>query len=178
MKPAEAKQALDKVIAKARVHMYKPIQIAEILHRDRTAGDIDLSSLDTYRNASKKWRDEICIKLTGRASTSSARYQDDLFNDNAVPPSVLAQLGRENRRLGGAVEAYIYERFKQRFSNISAGYSITIDRARELVRTMYAITYTKSGHAKPTKVILRIDRERQKLYRLVENWANPDLGNA
>ena len=31
----EAKNALDKVIDKARVHLYKPIQIAEILYRDR-----------------------------------------------------------------------------------------------------------------------------------------------
>lgn len=34
----EAKQALDKVISKGRVHLYKPIQIAEILYRDRTEG--------------------------------------------------------------------------------------------------------------------------------------------
>jgi HaeII restriction endonuclease len=30
MNIVEAKQAIDKVIAKARVHLYKPIQIAEI----------------------------------------------------------------------------------------------------------------------------------------------------
>ena len=79
----EAKKSLDKVIDKARVHLYKPIQIAEILHRDRTEKDINLSDLTTYRNSSKKWRDIICIKFLGRTSTSSARYQDDIFNDNA-----------------------------------------------------------------------------------------------
>ena len=52
----EAKQALDKIISKGRLHLYKPIQIAEILYRDRTEGDINLSDLDTYRNASKRWR--------------------------------------------------------------------------------------------------------------------------
>jgi type II restriction enzyme len=36
MNIVEAKKAIDKVIAKARVHFYKPIQIAEILYRDRT----------------------------------------------------------------------------------------------------------------------------------------------
>lgn len=36
------KNALDRVIQKSRVHLYKPIQIAEILYRDRTVGDIDL----------------------------------------------------------------------------------------------------------------------------------------
>lgn len=50
----EAKQALDKIVSKGRIHLYKPIQIAEILYRDRTKGDIDLSNLSTYKNASIK----------------------------------------------------------------------------------------------------------------------------
>ena len=56
MNIVEAKQAIDKVIAKARVHLYKPIQIAEILHRDRTETGIiiELDNLETYRNMSKK----------------------------------------------------------------------------------------------------------------------------
>ena len=41
----EAKAALDKVIQKSRVHMYKPIQIAEILYHHRMYGDIDLNNL-------------------------------------------------------------------------------------------------------------------------------------
>ena len=49
-----AKQSLDKIIAKARVHLYKPIQIAEILYRDRVEKDINLADLETYRNISKK----------------------------------------------------------------------------------------------------------------------------
>lgn len=117
----EAKQALDKIISKGRVHLYKPIQIAEILYRDRTKGDIDLSDLSTYRNASKKWRDIVCLRLLGRTSTSSARYQDDVFNENAVPPSVLTILGIENKQNSGVVEKYIYDRFEQRFSQMSSG---------------------------------------------------------
>lgn len=117
----EAKQALDKIISKARVHLYKPIQVAEILYRDRTKGDINLSDLSTYKNASKKWRDIICLRFLGRTSTSSARYQDDVFNDNAVPPSVLEVLGIENRQNNGIVEKYIYDRFEQRFSQMSSG---------------------------------------------------------
>jgi hypothetical protein len=50
-----AKAALDSLIIKSRVHLYKPIQIAEILHRDRVNGDIDLAKLETYRNPSKAW---------------------------------------------------------------------------------------------------------------------------
>lgn len=103
----EAKQALDNVIEKSRVHLYKPIQVAEILYRDRVYKDIDLSKLEDYRTRSKKWRDAITIPLVGRKCTSSARFQDDLFNDNATPPSVLVTLGVENRKTNGAVEAYI-----------------------------------------------------------------------
>ncbi|OUD13327.1 HaeII family restriction endonuclease [Thioflexithrix psekupsensis] len=116
----QAKQSLDKVINKSRVHLYKPIQIAEILHRDRTQKDITLTDLETYRNPSKKWRDIICLQFLGRTSTSSARYQDDVFNENAIPPNVLAYLGQENRQKNGIVEAYIYRRFAARFSQMSS----------------------------------------------------------
>lgn len=60
----------------------------------------------------------------------------------------------------------------------AAGSDITVDKARELVKTMYALTYTKSGHTKPSKVMLRMDPQQQELYRLVENWVTRDLGNA
>ena len=66
-----AKDHLDTVIRKARVHFYKPIQIAEILHRDRIEKDIDLENLETYRTPSRKWRDEISLRFIGRISTSS-----------------------------------------------------------------------------------------------------------
>ncbi|KAF0247861.1 MAG: Type II restriction enzyme HaeII [bacterium] len=66
----EAKNALDKVIDKARVHLYKPIQIAEILYRDRVEKDIKLCELSSYRIASRKWRDIICIDFLGRTTQS------------------------------------------------------------------------------------------------------------
>ena len=127
----EAKQALDKVIDKARVHHYKPTQVAEILHRDRIEKDITLSDLNTYRTTSKKWRDIVCIQFLGRTSTSSARYQDDVFNDNAVPPTVLDILGEENRTKREIVEAYVYRKFFDRFSQMSLGldYTITHDKS-------------------------------------------------
>jgi type II restriction enzyme len=109
-----AKRSLDIVIRKARVHLYKPIQVAEILYRDREVGDIDLEDLDTYRTLSRKWRDEVCMRILGRSSTSSARFQDNLFDSNATPPPVLMTLGEINRRYDGAVEAYIYEAFRQK----------------------------------------------------------------
>ena len=87
-----AKSALDNIIKKSRIHLYKPIQIAEILYHDRVYGDIDLSNLETYRTKSKKWRDEISIILLGRKCTSSSRFQDDLFNSNALPPKLISVL--------------------------------------------------------------------------------------
>lgn len=107
----DAKEALDKIISKSRIHFYKPIQIAEILYRIRQYGDVNPLNLEEYRNESKRWRDDISIQLLGRRCTSSARFQDNLFNDNAIPPKILNILSQENILNDGAVEAYIYHRF-------------------------------------------------------------------
>lgn len=55
---------------------------------------------------------------------------------------------------------------------------ITVERARELVKTMYAINYTKPGHTKPSKVMLRMDDEQKELVDIVSKWVNRVLGNA
>lgn len=122
---------MDAVIKKSRVHLYKPIQVAEILYRDRVYKDIELGSLEDYRTRSKKWRDEVSLALLGRVCTSSARFQDDLFNDNATPPAVLEVLGRENRRTKGAVEAYIYSKFTDRHKQLSSALSYCLDGVTE-----------------------------------------------
>jgi len=155
----EAKQSLDKVINKARVHLYKPIQVAEILHRDRIEKDIILSDLSTYRTISKKWRDVVCIRFLGRASTSSARYQDDIFNDNAIPPAVLAELGKENRAKNGIVEAYIYMKFEQRLSQMSTGldYCLTHDKATFKLGEFLALFWNEPG----------LRRSIDKIYEIV-----------
>ncbi|MCL1883157.1 MAG: HaeII family restriction endonuclease [Defluviitaleaceae bacterium] len=128
----QAKKALDTLIKKARVHLYKPIQIAEILHYARVnPNSIDLSNLEDYRNKSKKWRDEVSLVLLGRISTSSARFQDDLFNDNAIPPEILVELGKENERTGGAVEAYIYGQFTNRYSQMSNALNYALNATSE-----------------------------------------------
>ncbi len=118
-KNEKAKVALDKIISKSRAHLYKPIQIAEILYHHRVEGTIDLNNLEDYRIISKKWRDEISIELLGRICTSSARFQDNLFEANAMPPEILAVLGEENLKSGGAVEAYIYRRFENKLSLVN-----------------------------------------------------------
>ena len=111
----QAKEALDSIIKKSRVHLYKPIQIAEILYHDRCIKQLDFLNLDTYRNQSKRWRDEICRQFLGRISTSSAKFQDNLFEKNAMPPEKLAVLGILNRQLDGGVESYIINSFLTAF---------------------------------------------------------------
>lgn len=115
----DAKTALDNIIAKSRVHLYKPIQIAEILYHIRVFGNINPLELEEYRTKSKHWRDDICRILLGRICTSSARFQDDLFNENAIPPTILNELNIENIRTGGAVEAYIYRKFINKHDQLS-----------------------------------------------------------
>ena len=120
----EGKMAIDKIINKSRVHLYKPIQIAEILYHHRMNKDFDLLDLESYRNTSKKWRDEISIELLGRICTSSARFQDDLFNENAVPPRLIKVLADENESKNGIVEAYIYKLFENKHSQLADALNI------------------------------------------------------
>lgn len=114
---AEALDALDTLIQKGRVHMYKPIQIAEILHRARTDG-LDLSEKENYRIKSRHWRDAVSERLVGRVSTSSVKYQDNVFDENAIPLSALQSLDKVNRASNGGVEAYIYARLGDRWQHL------------------------------------------------------------
>lgn len=103
----EAKRKLDHVLSISRVEMYKPIQVAEVLARARTTKEVDLARVETYRVKSRQWRDDVTLKLFNKKSTSSARFQDDLWNDSAVPPDAMSALGKANSA-GKIVEAYIY----------------------------------------------------------------------
>lgn len=127
----KAKEALDNLIKKSRIYLYKPIQIAEILYRDRIHGDINLAQIATYRTKSKKWRDDISRELVGRICTSSAKYQDDLFGEDAIPPILLEILGEENRKTNGAVEAYIYRLFFQKHNQLEKALNYCLEATKE-----------------------------------------------
>ncbi len=159
MNDVEAKKAIDSIIKKARVHLYKPIQVAEILYRHRVKGDISLLNVETYRNASKRWRDEICNRFLGRTSTSSARFQDDLFNKNAIPPKTLAFLGGINQKKGGIIEAYIYRRFLERMSQMTKGldYCKTHDRESFVLQEFLSLFWHEPG----------LRRSIDKIYEIV-----------
>ena len=104
----EAKNRLDTIIRKGRMDLYKPIQITEVLNRSRLDTNIDVTNLESFRNPSVHWRDKITRRFTGKKSTSSARFQHDVWNATAMPPNFLSVLDKENKRLCGIVEKYIY----------------------------------------------------------------------
>lgn len=155
----DAKRALDAVIRKSRVHLYKPIQIAEILYRDRVFQDISLLQLEDYRTKSKRWRDDICIVLLGRVCTSSAKFQDDLFNETAIPPVLIEELGKENRRTNGAVEAYIYSRFTNKHSQLADALDYCLSSTKE---TFQVKTFIDSFWNEPG-----LKRSLDKIYEIV-----------
>jgi len=159
MNREQAKFALDEVIRKSRVHLYKPIQVAEILYRKRQDPSMDLLELESYRSKSKKWRDEVCIELLGRKCTSSAKFQDDIFNNTAIPPTVLEVLGVENNRTNGAVEAYIYRRFDNKHSQLSAALNYCINSTKE---TFNVKTFIDSFREE-----VGLKRSLDKLYEIV-----------
>jgi type II restriction enzyme len=120
----EAMEALDSVISKGRSHMYKPIQIAEILYHARTVG-IDFSDTENYRLSSLQWRDDVSQLLVGATSGSTSRYQDDLFGKGA-PPDVLQTLSQINIDTDGGVEQHIYTRLATTWAELK--------QAREYIR--------------------------------------------
>lgn len=154
---AEAKRALDSVIVKSRVHLYKPIQIAEILYRDRVFHDIDPADLETYRTKSKTWRDRISLALLGRVCTSSAKFQDDLFH--AITPEQIAVLAEANRREEGIVEAYIYQSFANKHSQLSKalGYCLNATRFTFDVKAFLDMFWAEAG----------LKRSIDKVYEIV-----------
>jgi type II restriction enzyme len=116
----DAKERLDSIINKGRVDLYKPIQIAEVLRRSRLKGDLNILDTSTYQNPSVRWRDEVTRCLLGKVSTSSARYQHDVWNFTAMYPELLTVLDTENKRTQGGVERYIYLRFNERQKTVAS----------------------------------------------------------
>ena len=127
----EAKERLDYIIKIGRVDLYKPIQIAEVLYYSRKFGEIDVNNLETYRNPSVHWRNEITRRLANKISTSSARYQHDVWNDSAMPTKFLSVLDEENKNTDGAAERYIYLRYGERQGTVSTVISEIVNSTPE-----------------------------------------------
>jgi type II restriction enzyme len=71
------------------------------------------------------------LAFIGRVSTSSSKFQDDLFSKAAIPPDILSVLGEENRRKNGIVEAYIYRRFAEKTMQFNSALQYATDCGRE-----------------------------------------------
>lgn len=197
---SRAKQVLDTLIGKQRVHMYKPIQVAEILYRVRR-GELTINQveydLESYRNPSKRWRDSVSRLLLDQVSTSSQKFQDNLFEANAVPPSTLAVLAQAN--VDGIVERYIYQKFREKQRRIlrlggllnestvedfdlevflsefeyDKGIKRSIDKAFEIV--VYGLFNTLVKHLK-VMVTISADSAETELLREFEEFARLLLG--
>ncbi len=197
---SQAGRVLDVLIAKQRVHMYKPIQVAEILYRARQ-GELTIeqveNDLEAYRNPSKRWRDSVTRLLLDQVSTSSQKYQDNLFDSNAMPPSTLVVLVQAN--IGGVVERYIYRKFLEKQRRIlmlgklldeaivetfrlegfiaefeyDKGIKRSIDKAFEIV--VYALFNTLVKHLRVT-VTVSADPAKVELLREFEEFARLLLG--
>lgn len=195
----EAQLALQKVINKSRVHFYKPFQIAEILFRHRIEEGWNLNDLESYRNVSKRWRDDISLRLVGRRSTSSQKYQDNIFEANAMPPRLLAALGQINKEGKGFVEAYIYRSFQYKLALIheaaeyinnntpstfslkelfslftkQAGLRRSIDKAYEI--SVYAL-FSTLVRALRAEVTLEVKNEDKEILNDFEQFISVVLG--
>lgn len=64
-----------------------------------------------------------------------------------MPPAVLAILGQENRDTNGIVEAYVYRKFLQRFSQMSTGldYCVTHDKTNFQLDEFLAMFWHEPG---------------------------------
>ncbi|MBC8043358.1 MAG: HaeII family restriction endonuclease [Rhizobacter sp.] len=192
------KERLDKLIAKSRAHLYKPIQIAEILFRDRVHRDIDLMQLDTYRRPSTRWRNAVSPRLVGKVPVLNSRYEDQLFDSAVLPPEAIAELGEVNRAGNGLIEVYIYALLKNRFGKLAEIKSIlnqtppknfnlasflalfedtrlrrSIDKVYEII--VYALFETLTRHLNAT-VTLAIDENQIELLKDFKVFANLVLG--
>lgn len=197
----QAKQQLDTIMKKARVHWYKPVQIAEILYEHRRSPTFDLTDVEKYRTYSRSWRDRVSKQLVGRTCSSSSRFQDHLFQQTAVPPEHLAILGKANEESEppGVIEAYIYASMAVRWGLVTGlaqylsrvtpgsfvlqdflklfhkapGLKRSIDKAYEIV--VYALFDTLVHHLEAT-VTVSVSHSKEALLREFEDFTRIVLG--
>ena len=115
----EAKERLDQLIRKTRDVFYKPMAVAEILHRNRTAR-LNLAVKDEYRRPSDRWSKDVARALWGAATSSNSRYWDQMFDEPVMTPETLVALGKANksRSFPGLVETYIYAHLSDKLQGI------------------------------------------------------------
>lgn len=170
-----------------------------MLYYNRTQGNIDVAKLEQYKNPSLHWRNEVAQRFFGKTSTSTAQFQHNLWEENAIPPRLLVLLDLENKRTQGAVERYIYLNFERQLSLIGQviadvqgatretfnlrefldrfdreqGLRRSVDKMYEMV--VYALFSTIVAHLNAT-VTMRVDPAKIELLREFEDFARLVLG--
>ena len=142
------------------------------MYRIRTRGDIDALDLESYRNESKHWRDEITIQLLGRKCTSSARFQDDLFNENAIPPKILKILSDEIKKTAARlrltfIKNFSLEKFINSFWN-EQGLKRSLDKIYEIV--VYAL-FSALAESLQIKIEISVDEKNFDILREFEDFS-------
>lgn len=109
---------LERLIAKTRDKMHKPVGIGEVLHRHRTQPGIDLGDLETYRRNSYRWLQEVAPSLHNQPVVLNSRYWDQVFDPSILPPELMAELGELNTKTKGGVEEFIYWHVLDKYSSL------------------------------------------------------------
>jgi len=197
---SESKERLDKLIQKSRAFLYKPIAIAEILHKHRLYGDIDLMNKEDYRRHSYNWMKVVVKELHNKTPNLNSRYWDQLFDKEILPPEHLAVLGHINKEQNGIVEEYIYGNVQQKVFGLheiinrlieirkpqdfklkeflsefekDKKYSRSVDKAYEVI--VYAL-FNAVTSAMSAEVTLRIKENSKEILKDFEDFAELVLG--
>lgn len=115
---SQQRNRIDGLFKTSSLYAFRLIRIAEILHRHRTMGGFDLLELIEYERQSIEWGDYISNDFFGCLPTSKQINRRELFEANAMPPTLLAQLGMINKKGKGFVEAYVYKALEARLSSV------------------------------------------------------------
>ena len=192
------KERLDRLIREASVYLYKPILIAEIMHRDRIVKDIDLADPVSYRKVIVDWREIICPRLVGQTPILHWRYLLQMFDEEVLPPAAIIELAEANHHGSGVVEVYIYNRLMSRFGKVAELRTLlvnaetetfdakrfidrfedmslrrSIDKAYEIVA--YALFETLVKHLKAT-ITISVDGHRRQIPPAFTHFARLVLG--
>ena len=147
---------LKNIIDISRIHFYKPIQIAEILYMYRSGKLSSLADREKIRKESKKWRDKITIGFINSKCSSSAKFQDDLFSNTAIPYDVLDVLAEFNNQHNGILEAYVYDRFIKKHDQLRN--ALQVSRNGEFNVETFVDSFTEESGLK---------RSTDKIYEII-----------
>ena len=73
-------------------------------------------------------------------------FQDNIFEENAIPPSVLSELGKLNSN-NGIIEKYIYELISSKFKNLENIICLCKDKDKFDLRKLLETARSNNGDA-------------------------------